>query len=359
MRRREFIALVGSAAAAWPSAARAQQPAIPLIAIINAGSEASTAKGYEAFRNDLRHRGYVEGRNIRYEYRFADGFLDRLPRLAEELVQLNPTIIVSAPMPTSVAVHQATKTIPIVMSTGADPVKFGLVQSLSRPGGNVTGLTNFAEALASKQLDVMRELRPGLTRVAVLINVENPLHVPQWRETQDAAAQASITLVPYEFHKPDDFEPVATFAQAKAEALLVPPDTTFTAHRRRIAQLAADAKLPAIYPTRLSVEDGGLMSYGPDSASALHMSALGGKADMTIATRDDSLALSSDLPRCAISVLGAIAKTTGPLNIDYGAVRLPVSAALSIAAMTRCTATASSKLGAERVPSRRSWAILA
>jgi putative ABC transport system substrate-binding protein len=111
----------------------------------------------------------------------------------------------------------------------------------------------------------MRELRPGLTRVAALINVENPLHVPQWRETQDAAAQASITLVPYEFHKPDDFEPAfAAFAQAKAEALLVPPDTTFTAHRRRIAQLAAEAKLPAIYPTRLSVEDGGLMSYGPD-----------------------------------------------------------------------------------------------
>jgi putative ABC transport system substrate-binding protein len=264
VRRREFLAVLGSAAA-WPLVARAQQPAIPLIGIINAASEASTAKGYEAFRNDLRQRGYVEGRNIRYEYRFADGFLDRLPRLAEELVKLNPTIIVSAPMPTNVAVHKATKTIPIVMSTGADPVKFGLVQSLSRPGGNVTGLTNFAEALASKQLDVMRELRPGLTRVAALINVENPLHVPQWRETQDAAAQASITLVPYEFHKPDDFEPAfAAFAQAKAEALLVPPDTTFTAHRRRIAQLAAEAKLPAIYPTRLSVEDGGLMSYGPD-----------------------------------------------------------------------------------------------
>jgi len=138
VRRREFLAVLGSAAA-WPLVARAQQPAIPLIGIINAASEASTAKGYEAFRNDLRQRGYVEGRNIRYEYRFADGFLDRLPRLAEELVKLNPTIIVSAPMPTNVAVHKATKTIPIVMSTGADPVKFGLVQSLSRPGGNVTG----------------------------------------------------------------------------------------------------------------------------------------------------------------------------------------------------------------------------
>ena len=266
MQRREFITLLGSAAVVWPLGARAQQPAIPLIGIINAGSAAVTSKGYEAFRNDLRQLGYVEGRNIRYEYRFADGFLDRLPRLAEELVRLNPTVIVSAPVPANIAVHNATKTIPIVMSTGADPVGFGLVQSLSHPGGNVTGLTNFAEALAAKQLDLMRELQPGLTRVAVLINVENPLHVPQWRETQDAAARASITLVPYEFHKPDDFELAFTaFVQAKAEALLVPPDTTFSNHRRRIVQLAAKAKLPAIYFSRQYIEEGGLMSYGPNT----------------------------------------------------------------------------------------------
>ena len=270
MQRREFITLLGGAAAAssnlWPLVARAQQPAIPLVGIINAGSAASTANGYEAFRSDLRKLGYVEGRNIRYEYRFADGFLDRLPRLAEELVRLNPTVIVSAPVPANIAVHKATKTIPIVMSTGADPVGFGLVQSLSHPGGNVTGLTNFAEALAAKQLDLMRELRPGLTRVAVLVNVENPLHVPQWRETQDAAARASIALVPYEFHKPDDFEPAfAAFVQAKAEALLVPPDTTFANHRKQITALAAKAKLPSIYFSRQYIEEGGLMSYGPNT----------------------------------------------------------------------------------------------
>jgi putative ABC transport system substrate-binding protein len=266
MKRREFILALGGAAATWPLGARAQQPAIPLIGIINAGSAASTAKGYEAFRSDLRQRGYVEGRNIRFEYRFADGFLDRLPGLAEELVRLNPAIIVSAPVPANIAVHKATKTIPIVMSTGADPVGFGLVQSLSHPGGNVTGLTNFAEALAAKQLDLMRELRPGLTRVAVLVNVENPLHVPQWRETQDAAARASIALVPYEFHKPDDFEPAfAAFVQAKAEALLVPPDTTFANHRKQITALAVKAKLPAIYFSRQYIEEGGLMSYGPNT----------------------------------------------------------------------------------------------
>ena len=265
MHRREFILALGGAAA-WPLAVRAQQPAMPLIGIINAGSAASTAKGYEAFRSDLRQLGYVEGRNIRYEYRFADGFLDRLPGLAEELVRLNPAIIVSAPVPANIAVYKATKTIPIVMSTGADPVGFGLVQSLSHPGGNVTGLTNFAEALASKQLDLMRELRPGLTRVAVLVNVENPLHVPQWRETQDAAAKASIALVPYEFHKPDDFEPAfSAFVQANAEALLVPPDATFANHHKQITALAAKAKLPAIYFSRQYIEEGGLMSYGPNT----------------------------------------------------------------------------------------------
>jgi putative ABC transport system substrate-binding protein len=265
MQRRDFVTLLVSAAAALPLAAGAQQTTMPLIGIINAGSAESTSKGYEAFRNDLRQLGYVEGRNIRYEYRFADGFLDRLPGLAEEMVRLNPTIIVSAPVPANVAVHNVTKTIPIVMSTGADPVKFGLVQSLAHPGGNVTGLTNFAEALASKQLDLMRELRPGLKQVAVLVNVENPLHVPQWRETQDAAARASIALVPYEFHKPDDFEAAFTaFVQAKAEALLVPPDTTFGSYRARIAELAVKARLPAIFANRLSAEAGGLLSYGPD-----------------------------------------------------------------------------------------------
>jgi ABC-type uncharacterized transport system substrate-binding protein len=263
--RREFIALLGGAAVMYPLAVVGQEAALPLIGIINAGSAALTAKGYEAFRSDLRQLGYTEGRNIRYEYRFADGFLDRLPRLAEELVQLNPQVIVSAPMPTNVAVHKATKTIPIVMSTGADPVGFGLVQSLSRPGGNVTGLTNFAEVLAAKQLDLIRELRPGLARIAVLINVENPLHVPQWRETQDAAARASLTLIHYDFHNPGDLEPAfAAFAQAKAEALLVPPDTTFAAQRRKIVHLAAQTNLPAIYSNSLSVEDGGLMSYGPN-----------------------------------------------------------------------------------------------
>ena len=188
MRRRDFIGLLGGTATFIPLIAWAQQPA--LIGVLNAASAESNASSYEAFRAALRQLGYVEGRNIRFEYRYADGFLDRLPALAEELARLNPRVIVSGPLPANLAARKATATIPIVMATGADPVGFGLVQSLHRPGGNVTGLANFAEELASKQIDVIQELLPRLARVAALINVENPLHVPQLRETQAAAAKA-------------------------------------------------------------------------------------------------------------------------------------------------------------------------
>jgi putative ABC transport system substrate-binding protein len=264
MKRRAFISLIGGAAATWPLAARAQQPAMPIIGFLIAGSRDAFAPWVTAFRRGLSEQGYEEGRNVRFEYRFADGYLERLPSLAVELVQLNPNVIVSSPMPATVAVAKATSTIPIVMASGADPVGFGLVKSLSHPGGNVTGLTNFAEELASKQIDLMRELLPRLVRLAALINVTNPLHVPQWRETQAAAAQAAVALVPFEFRSPDQFEAAfATFSRERADALLVPPDVTFNTHRRRIAGLAASARLPTIFFTRESAEDGGLMSYSP------------------------------------------------------------------------------------------------
>ena len=266
MRRREFIVLLGGAVALAPPAARAQQTQAPLIVIFNSASAAISDSRNEVFRGAMRALGYVEGRTIRYEYRYADGFLDRLPVLAEELVRLNPAIILTAPMPTSVAAKKATSTIPIVMATGADPVRFGLVQSLARPGGNVTGLSNFAEELASKQLDLMRALLPRLSRVAALINVTNPLHVPQWRETQAAVAQASLALAHYEYRVPDDLERAFdAFTQAKSEAVLIPPDTTFATHAERIAKLAAQAQLPAISFSRQWAEAGLLMAYGPDA----------------------------------------------------------------------------------------------
>src|SRR5271166_5335797 len=202
MRRRDLIKGIAGSAITWPLSAWAQS--LPLIAVLEAASAASTKARYEAFRAELRQLGYVEGRNCSFEYRYADGFLDRLPALAAELVQLNPRVIVSAPMPANLAVRNATNTIPIVMSNGADPVAFGLVQSLSHPGGNVTGLANFAEELASKQLDVIRELLPRILRVGTLVNVENPLHVPQWQENQIAAANSAAAPVRFDYRVPED-----------------------------------------------------------------------------------------------------------------------------------------------------------
>jgi putative ABC transport system substrate-binding protein len=263
MKRRHFIAAIIGLVGARSPPAWAQQS--PLIGVLDATSAVAVKGNHDAFRDGLRQLGYVEGRNIRLEYRFADGVLNRLPGLAEELVRLNPKVVVSAPLPSNLAMKRATSTIPIVMATGADPVGFGLVQSLSRPGGNITGLTNFAEELASKQLDVIRELLPGATRVGVLVNVTNQLHVPQWEETQAAAAKASLTIVRFDFRAAEDLERAFTdFAEQKVEAVLVPPDATFNASRARIIELAAKTRLPAIYFNRLFAESGGLLSYGPN-----------------------------------------------------------------------------------------------
>jgi putative ABC transport system substrate-binding protein len=265
MRRREFITLIGGAAAAWPVVGRAQQLVTPLIGVLCAGTAQALERYLASFREGMRRLGYVEGSNVRFEFRFADGYLDRLPDLAMELVRLNPRVIVSTPLPAHLAARQATSTIPIVMATGADPVAFGLVASLSHPGGNVTGLANFAEILAPKQIDFLREMLPRLARFGLLVNVANQLHVPQLRETKIAAEAAGILLVPVEVGSPDKLESAfATLGMERVEAVLVPPDTTFYSRRRQIAELAATTRLPAIYGYREHVEDGGLMSYGPD-----------------------------------------------------------------------------------------------
>ena len=265
MRRREFITLLGSAAAAWPPAARAQQREMPLVGILCAGTAQALERDLASFREGMRRLGYVEGSNVRFEFRFADGYLERLPALAIELVHLSPRVIVSTPLPAHLAAKKATSTIPIVMASGADPVGFGLVASLSHPGGNVTGLANFAEILASKQIDLLREMLPHLARIGLLVNVTNQLHVPQLRQTKIAAEAAGILLVPVEVDSPDKLEPAfKTLGTQRVEALLVPPDTAFHSRRRQIAELAATTRLPAIYGYREHVEDGGLISYGPD-----------------------------------------------------------------------------------------------
>jgi putative ABC transport system substrate-binding protein len=261
--RRTFITALGGAAA-WPVLARAQQ-GVRRIGFLQAGSAASTADYLDAFREGMRQLDYIEGRNVRYDYRFADGAIERLPRLAAELVDLSPDVIVSGPLPANIAVQKATSTIPVVMGTGADPAGFGVIKSLAHPGGNITGVSNFADELASKQLDVLRELLPRLSRVGALINTTNPLHIPQWRETQAAACKAAVTLVPFEIEGTEQLEMAfAVFVREQVDAVLVPPDTTFNTHTHHIAELAAFAKLPAIYFYRGQAENGGLISYGPD-----------------------------------------------------------------------------------------------
>jgi putative ABC transport system substrate-binding protein len=263
--RREIVVLGAGAAAAWPLAARAQQRVMPVVGVLCTGTAQALERYLASFREGMRRLGYVEGTNVRFEFRFADGYLDRLPDLAIELVRLNPRVIVSTPLPAHLAARKATSTIPIVMATGADPVGFGLVASLSHPGGNVTGLANFAEMLASKQIDLLREMLPRVTRLGLLVNVTNQLHVLQLRETKIAAEAAGILLVPVEVGSPDKLHSAfATLGTERVEALLVPPDTTFYSRRRQIADLAATSRLPAIYGYREHVEDGGLMSYGPD-----------------------------------------------------------------------------------------------
>jgi putative tryptophan/tyrosine transport system substrate-binding protein len=263
LSRRKAIAVVGAAASTWPIVGRAQRPV--LVAILLPGTPAGYDSYLRAFSDGLRELGYVEGGNIRFEIRFADGHLERLPQLADDLVRLNPSVIVSAPLPASLAARQATKTIPIVMATGADPVRFGLVASLARPGGNVTGLTNFSEVLPAKQIDLLRELVPNLARVGVLVNISNPLHFPQWSEMEKAAKVRGLTLVREDTQDVDGLDAAfAAFAQARVQAVLVSPDTIFFMLRKHIAELATSTGLPAIYGYRDHVEAGGLVSYGPD-----------------------------------------------------------------------------------------------
>src|SRR3974390_1814538 len=204
MKRRGFVVLVLSLAIVLSSEAWSQKSQPVLIGVLEGASEVTMATRHDALRAKLRELGYVDGVNIKFEYRYADGVLDRLPALAAELIRLQPRLIVSAPLPANMAVSKATSTIPIVMATGADPVSFGIVNSLSHPGGNITGITNFAEDLASKQIDIIRELLPKLARIGTIVNVDNPLHVPQWQETQDAAARASLVLIRFDYRNPDD-----------------------------------------------------------------------------------------------------------------------------------------------------------
>jgi len=274
MRRREFVTALGGMAA-WALPVRAQQLAqMRLVGGLFAGTEASQARNLKRFRDGMRELGYNEGSNLRLELRFAEGHPDRLPGLAVELIKLKPDVLLGSPLPPNLALKQATSTIPIVMANVADPVGFGLVKSLSRPGGNVTGLANFTDQLASKQLDLMRELMPQVSRIAVLVNVGNPLHVRQLGETKIAAERLSIELVRFDAQNPVEVEAaISDIAREELKALLVPPDYLFNGLAKRIAELLAEVKIPAIYGFREKVEVGGLLSYGVNVPENFHRAA--------------------------------------------------------------------------------------
>jgi ABC-type uncharacterized transport system substrate-binding protein len=261
MRRREFVTLLAGSVFAWPLDALSQQ-SLPLVAVLFASSPGNT----QGFRSGMADLGYVEGRNIRMEYRYAEGALGRLPELAAELVSLKPSVIVSAPSPAHLAVVALTRSIPVVMATGADPVGFGLVASLAHPGGNVTGLSNFAEGLPEKQFELLKELMPDLRKPAILLNASNRLSAQQRAVTVRAAERAGTGMFVSEVRDVDELESAfQTLEKEKIEAVVVAPDPTFSAARAKLAELTARHRIAACFGYRENVDAGGLMSYGVDN----------------------------------------------------------------------------------------------
>jgi putative tryptophan/tyrosine transport system substrate-binding protein len=268
MRRREFITLLGSAAVAWPLAARAQQPT-PVIGFLHAGSPEPNVKLVAAFRKGLSEGGYIEGRNVTIEYRWAADRDDRLPELAADLVR-RKVVVIATPGTTqaALAAKAATTTIPIVFSTGADPVSLGLVGSFNRPGGNITGIVNTSAQLAGKRLGLLRELVPRTTRFAVLVTRSGPLTQATLKDLHAEAPQFGLPVeILYADNTGEIDAAMARLAENSGAALMIGPDALFTNLRAQIAALAAQHAVPAVYSVREFVEAGGLLSYGPNFVS--------------------------------------------------------------------------------------------
>jgi putative tryptophan/tyrosine transport system substrate-binding protein len=263
MRRREFMLAVGGAAT-WPLAARAQQPGkIWRIGMLETISPGLNAKNIEALQRGLRELGYVENQNYVLEYRSADGDAERFPAFADELVRLRVDLIVTRGTPAARAAKNATESIPIVMAAIGEPLGTGVVASLARPGGNVTGLSGFVTELAGKRVELLKELRPTTSIAAFFSNMANPVVPPQWEETQKAARALGIEVSLLDVRSTDDIPAAFETAVARrAEALLVGIEAVVQANRQLIADLAAKHRLLSIYPSREFVEAGGLMAYG-------------------------------------------------------------------------------------------------
>jgi putative ABC transport system substrate-binding protein len=270
MRRREFISLVGGAAAAWPVAARAQQARKVWQIGFLAGATRPVQLGtsvYAGFLRGMRELGYVEGRDFVMEWRFAEGRFELFPELAAELVRLNVDVIVLGGTSAVSGAQRATATIPIVMGSSIDPVGSGYVASLARPGANITGLANSSDDTTPKQLELLLTAAPKVTRVGIAVNPDTPVHLAILKIAQASAESAGRALVPVEMRNPDDVAiAFAKLANERAGALMVPSNAFFLSQRQRIAEFALRDRLPTVFGTRDYVEAGGLMGYGESLA---------------------------------------------------------------------------------------------
>jgi putative tryptophan/tyrosine transport system substrate-binding protein len=264
MRRREFITLLGGGAAAWPLTTRAQQASkLPTIGFLGA-SPSSESQRVAAFVQRLRELGWTDGRNLAIEYRWAEGRNERYTEAAAELVRLKVDVIVTVATPATLAAKQATLVIPIVFGAAADPVRTGLVESLARPGGNVTGLSNQIADTGGKKLEFLREVVPSLRRLAILANVGNPAVVLDMGEAEVAARKLGLEVTTSEIRRAEDIARAFDALKGRADALYVCTDPLVHTHRIRINTLALTARLPTMHGLREYVEMGGLMSYGPN-----------------------------------------------------------------------------------------------
>ena len=277
MRRREFITLLG-AAAAWPIGARAQQPAMPVVGFLSPGPP-TQLDAIEAVRQGLREEGFFERQNVAIEFRFAEGRFDRLPELAKDLVRRQVKVIIALGGAASVAAKSATTTIPVAFYTGEDPVSLGLVPSLNRPSGNLTGIATLSSAVMAKRLEQLHELAPRAVVFAALINPMNPYAAISTQEAQNAARALGKDIVIVHAGSDEELEPAfAALSQAKVGALLIAPDGLFIFRAAQVAALSVRHAIPASHERRAFPDAGGLMSYGSSQTDGMRLAgAVGGR----------------------------------------------------------------------------------
>ncbi|MGA7535201.1 MAG: ABC transporter substrate-binding protein [Pseudolabrys sp.] len=273
MRRREFIKVIAGSAAAWPLAARAQQPLMPVVGFLNAASAEGYTRQLTAFLKGLGEAGYVDGRNVTIEYRWADGRSDRLPVMVADLVQRQVAVIAATSTPAALAAKASTTTVPIVFETGADPVRLGLVANLNRPGGNITGVTQLSQEVAPKRLQMLHELLPMATSIALLINPSEPTAAEtQSRDVLSAARNLGLELHVLNASSESDLDGVfAEVTKMRVGGLVIGGSPFFTSRTKQLGALALRHAVPTVYSYREFAMAGGLLSYGADIADAYHL----------------------------------------------------------------------------------------